>query len=133
MDKFNLVYGCRFCNVIGSLLGCNRSAHDMKCIYQQHNIHSISYFKGTYRCFTSSTILSNRLFHLNGCLSGGIFGTSRNGIITSRHVELSDEEIKKIIATSRFSKDACPIDSLPEDIDDDDVESLISVFEKTLA
>jgi hypothetical protein len=52
---------------------------------------------------------------------------------TSRQVELSDEEIKKIIAILRFSKDACPIESLPENIDDDDVESLVSIFEKTLA
>ena len=52
---------------------------------------------------------------------------------TSRQVELSDEEIKKIIAILRFSKDACPIESLPENIDDDDVESLVSMFEKILA
>ena len=52
---------------------------------------------------------------------------------TSRQVELSDEEIKKIIAILRFSKDACPIESLPENIDDDYVESLVSMFEKTLA
>lgn len=52
---------------------------------------------------------------------------------TSRPVELSDEEIKKIIAILRFSKDAYPIESLPENIDDDDVESLVSMFEKTLA
>ena len=41
---------------------------------------------------------------------------------TSRQVELSDEEINKIIAILRFSKDACPIESLPENIDDDDVD-----------
>jgi len=52
---------------------------------------------------------------------------------TSRQVELSDEEIKIIIAILRFSKDACPIESLPENIDDDYVESLVSMFEKTLA
>ena len=52
---------------------------------------------------------------------------------TSRQIELSDEEIKIIIAILRFSKDACPIESLPENIDDDDVESLVSMFEKTLA
>jgi len=51
---------------------------------------------------------------------------------TSRQVELSDEEIKIIIAILRFSKDACPIESLPENIDDDYVESLVSMFEKTL-
>ena len=50
----------------------------------------------------------------------------------SRQIKLSDEEIKKIIAILRFSKDACPIESLPENIDDD-VESLVSMFEKTLA
>jgi hypothetical protein len=44
-----------------------------------------------------------------------------------RQVELSDEEIKKIIAILKFSKDACPIESLPE------VERLVSKFEKTLA
>jgi hypothetical protein len=52
---------------------------------------------------------------------------------TSRQVELSDEEIKKIIAILRFSKDAYPIESLPENRDDDDVESLVSMFEKALA
>jgi hypothetical protein len=51
---------------------------------------------------------------------------------TSRQVELSDEEIKKIIAILRFSKDACPIESIPENIDDE-VERLVSKFEKTLA
>jgi hypothetical protein len=52
---------------------------------------------------------------------------------TSRQVELSDEEIKKIIAILRFSKDAYPIErSLPENIDDV-VESLVSLFEKTPA
>jgi len=52
---------------------------------------------------------------------------------TYRQIKLSDEEIKKIIAILRFSKDACPIESLPANIDDDDVESLVSMFEKTLA
>jgi hypothetical protein len=51
----------------------------------------------------------------------------------SRQVELSDEEIKKIIAILRFSKDACPIESLPENIDSDVVESLVSKLEKKLA
>jgi hypothetical protein len=51
----------------------------------------------------------------------------------SRQVELSDEEIKKIIAILRFSKDSCPIEILPENIDNDVVESLVSKFEKTLA
>jgi hypothetical protein len=52
---------------------------------------------------------------------------------TSRQIEISDEEIKKIIAILRFSKDACPIESLPVNIDDDDVESIVSMFEKKLA
>ena len=52
---------------------------------------------------------------------------------SSYQFELSDDEIKKLIAILRFSKDACPIESLPENIDDDDVESLVSMFEKTLA
>jgi hypothetical protein len=51
----------------------------------------------------------------------------------SRQVELTHEEIKRIIAILRFSKDACPIESLPENIDDDEVERLVSKFEKTLA
>jgi hypothetical protein len=50
----------------------------------------------------------------------------------SRQVELSDEEIKIIITILRFSKDLCPIESLPEKIDADQVESMISKFEKTL-
>jgi len=33
----------------------------------------------------------------------------------------------------RFSKGACPIESLPEKIEDDDVDSLVSKFEKPLA
>jgi hypothetical protein len=36
-----------------------------------------------------------------------------------------------MIAILRFSKDTCPIESLPENIDD--VESLVSMFEKTFA
>lgn len=48
-------------------------------------------------------------------------------------VELSDEEIKKIITILRFSKDACPIESLPEKIEDDEVERLVAKFEETLA
>jgi hypothetical protein len=47
-------------------------------------------------------------------------------------VELSDEEIKKIITILRFSKDACPIESLPESIEDDEVERLVTKFEETL-
>ena len=52
---------------------------------------------------------------------------------TSHQVELSDEEIKKLIAISRFSIDACPIESLPEKIESDEVEGLVSKFEKALA
>jgi hypothetical protein len=52
---------------------------------------------------------------------------------TSHQVELSDEEIKKLIAILRFSKDACPIESLPEKIENDEVDSLVSKFEKALA
>jgi len=59
-------------------------------------------------------------------------GLYNAGINTSRQVELSDEEIKKIINILRFSKDACPIESLPENIDDDEVERLATKFEKTL-
>jgi hypothetical protein len=50
----------------------------------------------------------------------------------SRQVELSDEEIKIIITILRFLKDSCTIESLPEKIDTDQVESMISKFEKTL-
>jgi hypothetical protein len=59
-------------------------------------------------------------------------GPCNSGINTSRQVELSDEEIKKIITILRFSKDACPIESLPENIDDDEVERLAKKFEKKL-
>jgi hypothetical protein len=44
-----------------------------------------------------------------------------------------DEEIKKLIAILRFSKDACPIESLPEKIEGDEVDSLVSKFERALA
>jgi len=54
-------------------------------------------------------------------------------VYVGRQVELSDEEIKKIIAILRYSKDACPNESLPENIDDVEVERLVSKFEKTLA
>jgi hypothetical protein len=62
-----------------------------------------------------------------------LIGLNTQNMNTSRQVELSDEEIKKIIAILRFSKDACPIESLPENIDEDEVERLVSKFEKTLA
>jgi hypothetical protein len=52
---------------------------------------------------------------------------------TSRQVELTDEEIKRIIVILRFPKDACPIESLPENIDDEEVERLVSKFERILA
>jgi hypothetical protein len=52
---------------------------------------------------------------------------------TSRQVELSDEELKKLIVILRFSKDACPIESLPEKIESHEVDSLVSKFEKALA
>ena len=44
---------------------------------------------------------------------------------TSHQVELSDEEIKKLIAILRFSKDACPIESLPEKIESVEVDMRI--------
>jgi hypothetical protein len=52
---------------------------------------------------------------------------------TSRPIELSDEEIKKLVAILRFSKDACPIESLPEKIEIYEVENLISKFEEAIA
>jgi hypothetical protein len=51
---------------------------------------------------------------------------------TSHQIELSDEEIKKLIAILRFSKDACPIESLPERIEIDEVDNLVSKFEKAI-
>jgi len=33
----------------------------------------------------------------------------------------------------RFSKEACPIESIPGNIDDDEVERLVSKFEKYLS
>ena len=51
----------------------------------------------------------------------------------NHQIELSDDEIKTIIALLRFSIDACPIESLPEHkIEIDTVNNLISKFEKTL-
>jgi hypothetical protein len=52
-------------------------------------------------------------------------------IIVSAY-KLSDEEIKKLIAILRFSKDACPIESLPEKIESDEVDNLVSKFEKAI-
>ncbi len=51
----------------------------------------------------------------------------------SHQVELSDEEIKKIITILRFSTDACPIETLPENIDTDEIKDLVSKLEKTIA
>ena len=51
----------------------------------------------------------------------------------NHQIELSDDEIKTIIALLRFSIDACPIESLPEHkIEIDTVNNLISKFEQTL-
>jgi hypothetical protein len=51
----------------------------------------------------------------------------------SRQVELSDEDIRTIIAILRFSYDACPIESVPDTrIDHDIVENLISKLEGSL-
>jgi hypothetical protein len=56
------------------------------------------------------------------------------GVIHISHqIELSDDEIKTIIAILRFSIDACPIENLPEHkIEIDTVNNLISKFEQTL-
>jgi hypothetical protein len=51
----------------------------------------------------------------------------------NHQIELSDDEIKTIIALLRFSIDACPIESLPEHkIEIDTVNNLVSKFEQTL-
>ena len=51
----------------------------------------------------------------------------------NRQIELSDDEIKTIIALLRFSIDACPIENLPEHkIEIDTVNNLISKFEQTI-
>ena len=51
----------------------------------------------------------------------------------NHQIELSDDEIKTIIALLRFSIDACPIENLPEHkIEVDTVNSLVSKFEQTL-
>jgi hypothetical protein len=51
----------------------------------------------------------------------------------SYQVDLSDVEVKKVIAILRFAKDACRVESISENIDDDAVENLISKFEKSPA
>ena len=54
-------------------------------------------------------------------------------ILINHQIELSDDEIKTIIALLRFSIDACPIENLPEHkIEIDTVHNLISKFEQTL-
>ena len=54
-------------------------------------------------------------------------------ILINHQIELSDDEIKTIIALLRFSIDACPIENLPEHkIEIDTVNNLISKFEQTL-
>ncbi len=55
-------------------------------------------------------------------------------VISINHqIELSDEEIKTIIALLRFSIDACPIENLPEHkIELDTVNNLVSRFEQIL-
>jgi hypothetical protein len=51
----------------------------------------------------------------------------------NHQIELSDDEIKTIIALLRFSIDACPIENLPEHkIEIDTVNNLVSKFEQTL-
>ena len=54
-------------------------------------------------------------------------------ILINHQIELSDDEIKTIIALLRFSIDACPIENLPEHkIEIDTVNNLILKFEQTL-
>jgi hypothetical protein len=54
-------------------------------------------------------------------------------ILMTHTIELTDDEIKTIIALLRFSIDACPIENLPEHkIEIDTVNSLVSKFEHTL-
>ena len=53
-------------------------------------------------------------------------------ILINHQIELSDDEIKTIIALLRFSIDACPIENLPEHkIEIDTVNNLILKFEQT--
>ena len=56
------------------------------------------------------------------------------GAISINHqIEITDDEIKTIIALLRFSIDACPIENLPEHkIEIDTVNNLILKFEQTL-
>lgn len=54
-------------------------------------------------------------------------------ILINHQIELSDDEIKTIIALLRFSIDACPIENLPEHkIEIDTVNNLILKLEQTL-
>jgi hypothetical protein len=54
-------------------------------------------------------------------------------IYINYQIDLSNDEIKTIIALLRFSIDACPIENLPEHkIEIDTVNNLISKFEQTL-
>jgi hypothetical protein len=54
-------------------------------------------------------------------------------ILINHQIELSDDEIKTLIALLRFSIDACPIENLPEHkIEIDTVNNLVSKFEQTL-
>jgi len=54
-------------------------------------------------------------------------------ILINHQIELSDDEIKTLIAILRFSIDACPIENLPEHkIEIDTVNNLVSKFEQTL-
>ena len=57
----------------------------------------------------------------------------KEAISINHHIELSDDEIKTIIALLRFSIDACPIENLPEHkIEINTVNNLVSKFEQTL-
>ena len=54
-------------------------------------------------------------------------------IYINHQIELSDDEIKTMIALLRFSIDACPIENLPEHkIEIDTVNNMISMFEQIL-
>ena len=54
-------------------------------------------------------------------------------IYINHQIELSDDEIKTMIALLRFSIEACPIENLPEHkIEIDTVNNMISKFEQIL-
>ena len=54
-------------------------------------------------------------------------------ILINHQIELSDDEIKTLIALLRFSIDACPIENLPEHkIEIDTINNLVSKFEQIL-